>query len=526
MKSIITTLRNSIIACMIFSCPVNAQNISVGGRVVQEENNSVVPIEYSTVSLSDDSSLIVAYAYSDEKGKFTLNAPKPGNYTLTVDYMGYIPTKIDLRNLNKSLDLGDIEMTESSVVLNEVTVSANNVIQKVDRQIILPTESQIKRSNDTYDLLNNMMIERLYVDPISKSLEMSSGHVQTRVNGIEVNSSELASILAKDIQKVEYIENPGSRYNDYNLGAVINIIAKQREDGGQIAIQTSNAPLVLWGENFLTTRYNNKKSEWSLSYNNRNRGYTKRRRDVVETFHLADGTIERYQEGINDKSKNFDNHINLTYNLSDPDKYTFNVVFRNDLSNTPYNNRRAKLWSNTNEVPIFSRIRLKETSYSPSLDLYYQQALPNKQNIQFNLVGTIIDTHNERGYNEYTENHTTISDILSVIDGKKYSVIGEGIYDKEFEHVKISSGIKHFQMRAENMYKGSIKAQSNMNQAETYIFSEVQGRIKSFNYSGGIGLTRSYFKESDKKNDYYTFSPFIQLSYRPHPSSFIRYAFN
>ncbi len=89
------------------------------------------------------------------------------------------------------------------------------------------------------------MIDRLRVNPIYKTLEVSGGNVQTRVNGIEVKGNEIASILAKDIKRIEFIENPGSRYHDTELGAVINIITKKREDGGQVSANVK-LPHVFW----------------------------------------------------------------------------------------------------------------------------------------------------------------------------------------------------------------------------------------------------------------------------------------
>lgn len=221
---------------------------------------------------------------------------------------------------------------------------------------------------------------------------------------------------------------------------------------------------------------------------------------MIENFNLSNDSIERIQEGINDKSKSFNHNINLSYNLSEPDKYIFNAVIRNEMMNTPYNNRTAKLFSKGSSDPIFSRVLLHETAYSPSLDLYYQQNLSKEQSIQFNIVGTFIDTNNKRQYLEYSEDDPDISDILSDIDGEKRSIIGEGIYDREIGNVKFSSGVRHFQMKTENKYKGSIEMRSDMNQSETYAFAEIQSRVKSFSYSGGIGITRSYFKESNEKN--------------------------
>ncbi|GHT27070.1 hypothetical protein FACS189432_02790 [Bacteroidia bacterium] len=511
----------SIVLLSIIST-LSAQTISIKGKIVEK---GITPLGFASVTLmQNDSSLVVA-ATSDENGLFILNDIKTGSYLLSISFLGYIPSTIELQNIEKSIDLGLLELYEIQFELNEVTIKASNVIQKIDRQVILPTSDEIKRSSDTYDLLNNMMIARLQVDPVSKTLAVSGGgKIQVRVNGIEVQGVDFASILAKDIIRVEFIENPGKRYGD-NTGAVVNIITKRQESGGQFFAQLSNSPFVLWGENYITTKYHKKKSEWSLNYNNRNRGYTERHRDITEKFNLLNDTIERVQEGINDKNLSTNNNINVSYNIVEPNKYTFNAMFRNQFTNVPYNNRSSQMIMG--EETGISKIKFWETNYTPSLDLYYDRLLPRNQELQFNLVGTLIDSKNGRIYNE-TGSIQNMERLLitSNVYGRKYSVIGEGVYTKTYEHIQVNTGIRYFQMYAKNKYEGTVNVSSEMDQSELYSFAELQGRIKNFAYLGGVSLNRSYFSEGGKDNIYYTFSPIIRLGYPLMPKMYINYIFN
>lgn len=505
-----------------------AQNINIKGRIVEKKEGRTIPVEFATVSLMKEDSTIISGTTSGIKGTFTITGIRQGNYLLSASYIGYIPTGVELKNLVKSIDLGDVIMNESTVTLQEVTVSASNVIQKIDRQIILPTENQIKRSYDAYDLLNNMMISRLSVNPMSKGLEVSGGGgVQTRINGIKVSDKEIAAITAKDILRVEFIEDPGKRYGDESLGAVVNIIVRRQESGGSVNLQTTNAPYMLFGENFLSAKFNYKKSEWGINVVNMNKGYKKRKQDVNETYYLEDKTIERVQKGINDKLKFFRNNINLSYNLSDPDKYTFNAVFRNNIDNTPYNNRLYKFYDRGNiDDSIFAKTKNKSSSYTPSLDLYYQRILPHNQTLEINVTGTLINTDSKRNYREYTPANTDLALIQTNVDGKKRSIIGEVIYDKEFKQIKISAGARHYQMRAENEYTGSNPVISDMDQTQTSAFGDLQGKVKNFTYSGSVGFTRSWFKEGKEDHEYYVFTPTIRLSFVPHKNGFLRYRFN
>lgn len=504
-----------------------AQNISVKGRIVENVNEQITSIRFATISLMKSDSTIVTSTSSGEDGTFALNGIEKGDYLLSVSLIGYTPTGIVLKNLTKLVDLSDIEIEESSIALREVIVSANNIIHKIDRQIILPTENQIKHSYDAYDLLNNMMIARLNVNPIVKVMEVSGGGVQARINGIKVSDKEIASIRAKDIIRVEFIEDPGKQYGDENLGAVVNIIVRRQESGGIINAQTNTSPYVLNSENFLSAKFNYKKSEWGINVVNLNKGYKKGKRDVNETYYLDDKIIERVQEGINDKRKRFSNYINLSYNLYESDKYTFNAVLRNNIENTPYDNRSNKLYDKQNiDNFIFSKTKNNSSSYSPSLDLYYQHILPHSQSLEVNIIGTLINTDGKRNYREYTPDNIDLTDIQTNVDGKKRSIIGEVIYDKELKNIKISTGARHSQMRTENEYTGSNPIVSDMDQSQSSAFIELQGKVKNFSYTGSLGGTRSWFKEGNEDHQYYIFSPTVRLSFVPHKNGYLHYRFN
>ena len=501
-----------------------AQSLSIKGRVTDASQEAVIA---ANVSLWTIDSTLVTGVTSDAQGKFALHKIKAGDYRLSISFIGLQSENILLK-LNKSLDLGDVQLQEDAVSLGEVTVSASNVLQRVDRQIILPSESQLKRSFGAYDLLNNLGIARLQVDNLSNSMSVSGGgSVQTRINGIKVTDKEIAAVRAKDVLRVEFIEDPGKQYGDDELGAVVNIILRRRETGGVVNFQLSDSPHTLWGENFLSAKFNYKNSEWGIDYFNKNGKYHSRL-ESHETFYLGDRTIDRIKEGIEDESPSlsFINNLNLTYNLTKADKYVFNAIFRNNLSNAPYQNELNKMWAAGSTESIYSYVNNHTSSYSPALDLYFQHTLPHQQSIQVNVTGTLIHTKNNRKYKEYKDENAPLADIQTLVDGDKRSVIGEAIYEKNFKEVKLSGGARHYQMRTENEYKGSNPTTSKMDQSQTSAFFEVQGKVKDFSYAGSVGMTRAWFKESEEEHAYYTFTPTVRLSYNLKKAGFLRYRFN
>lgn len=511
----------------VFCLSMQAQNAKIKGRIVEMQNEKIHPVETVTISLLTADSAFVGGCTTDSKGIFQLEKLAKGNYIVSASFVGYETVSIAVNNLSETINLGDIMIKESSIELGNVEVTASNIINRVDRQVILPPQSAVDISADAYDLMNNLNIPRLYVNPIMKTMEVSNGgSIQTRINGIKVSANELATILPKDVLRIEFIEDPGSRYGEPGLGAVINIVTHRRESGGYVAFQGTDSPYRLWGENFLTAKYNSRRSEWGLNIVNRNRGYNHRYKNVEEKYLFSDQSVKRVQEGLDDKAKNFTNDINLSYNLYHPDKYVFNAVFRNSLKNAPSNNYHNKLFNGSNRTDfIYSRILQEENSYTPSLDLYFMYNLPKKQTLEFNAVGTLMSTNSDRTYSEYVDSDNPISHILTDIDGKKYSFIGEGIYSRIFEKLNLSVGLKHSQMKTENKYRGTAPVTSNMLQSETYGFTEMTGRVNTFSYTAGVGVNRSWFKEGEIDKTYWIFTPTVKLGWQPHKNSFIRYSF-
>ncbi len=413
------------------------------------------------------------------------------------------------------------------IQLQDVEIKGASIIHKVDRMLIIPTKTALKNAYNPFDLMFNMAIPRLSVNPLNKDIMANGGGVQLRINNIKATVDEVAALLPKDIIRIEMIENPGERYGDNNLGAVLDIIVKHRDTGGLINMQTTNSPNVLFGDNAIAAKYNQGKSQWGLNYGLGYRGVKQNKTDKTETYYLPNETINRIQEGINDRSSWADQNIDLSYNFSNSEKYTFNAILRNSIHSAPHQDASNKIFnlSNTDNY-IMSKLRSSSSSYSPAIDLYFQRLLPKQQTLTLNLTGTLINTNNKRAYEETTINGVSLTDITSDVDGEKRSIIGEAIYDKKFEKSMLSAGVRYYQMKAENKYLGTNPITSEMFQNRSSAFVELQGQMKILSYDVSAGLTRFYFEEGGQSHVYYTFSPTVKLAFSPHKDGYISYRFN
>lgn len=454
----------------------------------------------------------VSGTVTDAHGKFSLEA-ETGEFVLECSYIGYEPIGMSLA-VSGNIHLGTIEMNEASTELGEVVVEGDAVIQKVDRQILLPNKEQLGASSDGMSLLQNLQIPRIVVNPADNTVKtLANQDVQLRINGIEASNSEVMAINPKDVIRIEYHDQPGVRFN--GAAAVINYIVKHRDTGGNLMLNASNGVTMPgWGEYHLSGKVNFGKSSFSLltHYSPRDIYWT---RTNAETYNFSTGTIENREVGEPTRFKMNPVNIGLTYNWTNGEKNMLQISLRDNMNFTPYaqSNRDTYLYQGTDSFAIHDHESSK--SISPSLDIYYEHNLPDDHHLYFDLVGTYINSSNNRRFEQLPLGETVAdtTDVTSRVRGNKYSLIGEAIYEKDWENIALTVGVRHNQQWMENTYLGSDSATVNMTAAETYAFAEVQQRVKQFSYAVGIGAMHTYIEQAGQKQSNWIARPQLTLCY-------------
>ena len=454
----------------------------------------------------------VSGTVTDAHGKFSLEA-ETGEFVLECSYIGYEPIGMSLA-VNGNTNLGTIEMNEASTELSEVVVEGDAVIQKVDRQILLPNKEQLGASSDGMSLLQNLQIPRIVVNPADNTVKtLANQDVQLRINGIEASNSEVMAINPKDVIRIEYHDQPGVRYN--GAAAVINYIVKHRDTGGNLMLNASNGVTMPgWGEYHLAGKVNFGKSSFSLMthYSPRDVYWT---RTNAETYNFSTGTIENREVGEPTRFKMHPMNLGLTYNWTNGEKNMLNITLRDFMKFTPQSktNRDSYLYQGTDSFAIHDHESSK--SISPSLDIYYEHNLPDDNHLYFDVVGTYINSSNDRRFEQLPLGETVAdtTDVTSRVRGNKYSLIGEAIYEKDWENIGLTVGVRHNQQWVENTYLGSADATVNMTTAETYAFAEVQQRVKQFSYAVGIGAMHTYIEQGGQKSSNWIARPQLTMSY-------------
>lgn len=354
-----------------------AQPIQLKGTV---KNGNRQPVEFANIVLQTADSVMITGTTSNLKGHFELNGINAGNYRLSVSSMGYRTQEIWLNDLSQSRNLGNIRLDEESFAIDNVTVTASAQRSEVDRKIVYPSARQQKASANGVDLLQQLMLPRIQVDPVNNTIKVpGDGEVQMRINGVKVTAQEIRALRPDEIIRVEYHDNPGLRYG--NAEIVIDYIVRRPETGGSFGIDIMQSPHVGWGNYQASMKINHKKSEFSANFWGGPRNFYGVYRDNLEDFNLENGTeLHRYEKGVPSHWKMMQQWLNVAYNLQDNNKYQLNISVNYSGNNSPIQRYHGQLINRTDETDYVDMTdETNSNRHTPSIDIYYQRNLKKDQ---------------------------------------------------------------------------------------------------------------------------------------------------
>lgn len=519
-------MKRFMISILLLCCGVGsilAQRLEIKGRVCEAAQRD--GLEFANVVLQTMDSAFVTGTTTNGKGEFVMGKLHSGNYLLVVTSLGYNPQYVTLESFSKSISLGEIVLEDAAVSLDNVVVSASNQRSQSDRKVVFPSDRQVKASTNGMNLLQQLMLPKVQVNPMTNEIKVpGGGEVQLRINGVKVESQDIKALLPADIIRIEYHDNPGLRYG--NAEIVLDYIVRRPETGGNFHADVMQGLNAGWGNYELSGRVNHKKSELRGWYWFGPRNFYGLSRDNEEIFNWADGkTLHRIEEGIPQHAKMFQHNMNVNYSYQEPEKYLFSASFRYWRNNSPLWNYRGSLYNVENPDDRVAMTDLKdETGDRPAIDLYYQRDMKNDQTLVFNVVGTYNGSSSLRTYQE-SRGDNILTDIQNNVTGKKYSIIGEAIYEKKLTNGnRIGGGLRHNHAFSDNRYQNGHDYKTNMTQAETYVYGEFKGKVRHWDYTLGLGGSRYWFHQEGEGDayQYYHVRPKLTLQYNLPGQSFIR----
>ncbi len=217
----------------------SANDATVSGRVVDQVTQQ--PVLFVTVTVTNESDgVTVTGALTDDDGRFVFSGLGRGSYILTSSFLGYlsVDTPIFIGDKNTIFDVGVIEFQQSSDELEELIVSARQDLLEasLDRRIFNLADNFARTSGSLLDAMRGL--PGISVDQGGRILLRGSDRVAILIDGKKSsltgygNQSGLDSIPAANIESIEIINNPSSRYDSAGMAGIINIVYKREQDEG------------------------------------------------------------------------------------------------------------------------------------------------------------------------------------------------------------------------------------------------------------------------------------------------------
>ena len=222
----------------ILTISIFAQTASIKG-VLQDAEKA--PVSYANIVLykSTDSS-VVKIEVSDDIGKFLIPSIPAGDYFLVASFIGYDDAiKNDIKLVdNQQLDLGVFAFQAASVELAEATVKAKRALVEIkpDRTVFNVQGTINSVGSDAIELLRKA--PAVTVDNNDNINVLGRAGVLLYVDGKRqpLAGDDLTNFLkgipAEQIDRIEIITNPGSKYEAEGNAGIIDIRLKKNKSHG------------------------------------------------------------------------------------------------------------------------------------------------------------------------------------------------------------------------------------------------------------------------------------------------------
>ncbi|MDE6226504.1 MAG: TonB-dependent receptor [Muribaculaceae bacterium] len=411
---------------------------------------------------------------------------------------------------------------------DEIVIKAPKVIRKPDMDVLYPSESAVENSKNGMQLLTHLMIPTLTVNEVMGSISASGQDVQLRINGREASIEQVRSLLPESIKRVEWIANPGLRYN--GATHVLNVITSNPSAGGSLMLSAQPALTTRFGNYYADVKLNSGKSQWSLGATYKMTDNIKAHRDYNETFFYPDGnSLTRTEKPLGGAVDDNKASAWLSYSYIKPDTTVFYVSLQGfrDISSKE---RYEGLLSLSNEgSDIYLDNGNGSQGTTPSLSAYFEQHFPHRQTLVVDFGASFYNGHSFSNYRELMpESGNVLTDVSTYITDRNQGYAVEADYIKQWNTQRLTVGASYNANRNRSTYRNLDNSVFHQRQDKAYFFAEYYQRINNFTFTAGAGAqyTSFHFRESNQGNHSWNLRPQASLSYSINSNHRLRLGFS
>ncbi len=236
---------------------LHAQTATIEGTVIDKSTGEVLPAANIMVMPASREGRSTGTA-SDLKGKFLLSNLAPGQYAVTVSYIGYVKYVTNLTLAAGERKVLRVELEPTGIKVNPISVTASRRPEKLleapaSVSIVDAEQIEARASLTTVDhvkglpgldiaqsgLVQANMVTRGFNGVFSGALLVLTDNRIARVPSLRLNAYSMIPATNEDIDRIELVLGPGSAlYGPNSANGVLHIITKSpfQSKGTKISI--------------------------------------------------------------------------------------------------------------------------------------------------------------------------------------------------------------------------------------------------------------------------------------------------
>lgn len=493
------------------------KTITVSGKAI--EKKTAIALEFVTITftnLSNDK--LTTGTTTDSSGNFSLKII-PGRYTIKAEFIGSESSTIENIDLQNDQVLPTFLLEEISTQLEtvEIQTEKTTIEHKLDKKVFNVGNDLVSKGGNANDILNN--VPSVNVNPNGVvSLRGNTG-VRILINGkpsVLTANNGLEQIPAENIEKVEVITNPSSKYDSEGTAGIINIVLKKNKSkgfGSSVQVTTGIPDNHALGYN---VNYKNKKinifSDLRYRYinflGNESTSRTIYDGNIVDSY--LNGTVERDRT-----NRTFTAYFGGDYYFNDKNMVTLSYFYRNNTSRSDVDYTFNYLDENRNtERTVKAFEGYKEPQIANQIELNYIKTF-DKEGQKFT-INLQYDFWNDDENESVTEQEVfPTSSPFRALKSKNIESSKDFLFQSDYsipinEKSKIELGIKGEIRKINSDYQAydnnvSIDSLNNvLHYDERIIGAYIQygSSIKKLNYLLGLRMEDSNTGSNDKINQF------------------------
>lgn len=255
-----------IIIGVVLSLNASSQvsKVNLSGIVQNKLSGANLPY-VSVIVKSEKDSSFVSGTVTTESGLFSIPGILPGNYIIELSYLGFTTKHIPVLvgKLSEFLDLGSIDLEESSMTLAEVVVEGKQdaVAETLEKKVFRVEDNIAQSGGSLLQVMQNL--PGVTVSQEGTVRLRGSDRVTVLIDGKQTaltgfgNQTSLDNIPASAIERIEVINNPSAKYDANGNAGIINIIFKKEvKEGlnGKVGLVLGAGALWIKKENYPSIR--------------------------------------------------------------------------------------------------------------------------------------------------------------------------------------------------------------------------------------------------------------------------------